>query len=339
MTVVMKDATAPHPSSSSSNSEEEEDRRDRTPRRQQQPERDPPLVRFSATPVGPKCPFGHAVEFALHPGGCVSLRGPSGRGKTTLATVLAGIGAGDGGSRGTRSGGTAATTGLQIDVRCEWDPSIPPGERCGVLFQQTTLLDDLTVAGNLAVALRHHRDRFSTPDARRIRIKQLLDMVGLEYDRDANKRPSELSGGMGRRACLAMQLAQRKRVVVLDEPFTGLDHEAAVGVAKELVRLRLSRNRTALLLISHEPYLTDLVMAEDRTDHNQVVDLTAPPPSSSVVNSSHHHDAGGDPRRRSPAGSGINPSLFGISFGDRFLERLVDYTMYSLPLIALAFVA
>jgi ABC-type transporter Mla maintaining outer membrane lipid asymmetry ATPase subunit MlaF len=42
---------------------------------------------------------------------------------------------------------------IAIDA-CDWDPSIPKGERCGVLFQQTTLLDELTVAGNLQVALR-----------------------------------------------------------------------------------------------------------------------------------------------------------------------------------------
>jgi ABC-type uncharacterized transport system YnjBCD ATPase subunit len=48
---------------------------------------------------------------------------------------------------------------LQIDIdRLAWNPTIPPKERCGVLFQQTTLLDELTVAGNLCVALQTHRD-------------------------------------------------------------------------------------------------------------------------------------------------------------------------------------
>lgn len=291
------------------------------------PEPPRPLVRLSATPRGPRCPFGDAVEFALQPGGCVSLQGASGRGKTTIATVLAGINHGSAATATTTTRQHVLLSKLQIDIQCEWDPSIPPQERCGVLFQQTTLLDDLTVAGNLAVALKLHHDRFATAQERDRKIKHLLDAVGLDYDRDASKRPTELSGGMGRRACLALQLAQKKRVVVLDEPFTGLDYDAACGVAKELVRLRTIQG-TALVLISHEPHLTRLVMdGGSRTgqNNNQVVELTAP--------------LGGSEDGMGKARPHSRPSLFGTSFRDRFLERLVDYTVYSFPLIALAFVA
>jgi ABC-type transporter Mla maintaining outer membrane lipid asymmetry ATPase subunit MlaF len=290
---------------------------------QQQQMASPPgpwLVRVTANPTGPKCPFGTALEFTLRRGGCVCLRGPSGRGKTTIATVLAGV-------AGRGAGRHAVPSKLQMEVRCEWDPSIPFQERCGVLFQQTTLLDDLTVAGNLAVALDHVRH--DDDQARDMKIKQLLDAVGLDYDRDASKRPTELSGGMGRRACLALQLAQQKRVIVLDEPFTGLDYDAAVSVARELVHLRLSRG-TALLLISHEPHLTKLVMDESRTQHNHVVDLT--PPSGTSGGDSN----GGSIQDRHAR---KKPSQFGTKFHDRFLERVVDYTLYSFPLIALAFVA
>ena len=84
---------------------------------------------------------------------------------------------------------------LQLDVTCDWSTTIPTRERCGVLFQQTTLVDELTVAGNLAVALELHDDSFSSANERDLKIKQLLDMVGLEYGKDAHKLPSELSGG------------------------------------------------------------------------------------------------------------------------------------------------
>lgn len=77
---------------------------------------------------------------------------------------------------------------------------------------------------------------------------------------------------MARRASLALQLAQKKRVIVLDEPFTGLDMAAASSVAKELVHLR-RQYKTALLLISHEPTITALVMDSSQTTDNHVVEM------------------------------------------------------------------
>ena len=91
-----------------------------------------------------------------------------------------------------------------------------------MLFQQTTLLDSLTVAGNVAVALEHcpaakaGREKLNEPQ-KRAAIKRLLETVGLDYLRDGRKYPAELSGGMARRASLALQLAQKKHVIVLDE--------------------------------------------------------------------------------------------------------------------------
>jgi ABC-type transporter Mla maintaining outer membrane lipid asymmetry permease subunit MlaE len=166
-----------------------------------------------------------------------------------------------------------------------------------------------------------------------LKLKQLLDAVGLDYDRDAGKRPTELSGGMGRRASLALQLAQHKRVIVLDEPFTGLDYEAAMSVAKELVQLRLLQH-TALLLISHEPHLSKVVMDPEKTKHNQVVELKAPSSSNMTTMMMMNGNNASHSKTKSS-----KPSLFGTTFADRFLERLLDYTCYSFPLIALAFCA
>ena len=213
------------------------------------------MVSLRTRRVGSHCPFGNAsIEFSLVPGGCVWLKGASGRGKTSTALYLADLVP------------TRLLQKLDMSVdELQWDATIPVNERCGVLFQQTTLLDELTVAGNLALALRQHNDVSSSamknkPQQQQQLIKQWLDTVGLSYERDANKRMNELSGGMGRRASLALQLAQRKRVIVLDEPFAGLDHESATAIAKELVHLRRQLG-TALILIAHEWDLAALVLA------------------------------------------------------------------------------
>lgn len=282
------------------------------------------LVTLQARPMGPKAPFGEAIEFSLTPGSCVELKGPSGRGKSTIANVLTGI-------HDAQHQRSILQT-LQLEVECEWNQGIPLRERCGVVFQQTTLLDELTVAGNLAVALKLHQEEeaFASAELRDARIRELLETVGLNYAKDAHKLPSELSGGMGRRVCLALQLAQRKKVIVLDEPFTGLDTESAVSVATELVRLRKSQG-TALLLISHEPHLSKLVHGESdaETRNSSIVELKAP----QSIGTNGNGTPGSSLHRAS------KPSLFGTTFLDRFLERLMDYVFYSLPLILMAFAA
>lgn len=267
-----------------------------------------PLVKLTAIPKGLKCPFGNSkVDIELSKGSCVWLSGDSGLGKTTLSTFLAGLSS------------RAVLDKLDIQIECNWDSSIPISERCGVLFQNTTLLDELTVAGNLCVALQAaHNDAAGNMEHR---IKGLLEMVGLDYQRDANKRPSQLSGGMARRASLALQLAQRKRVIVLDEPFTGLDQTAASSVAKELIHLRKTHG-TALLLISHEPHLAKMVMADF---DNATVLLEQP---------AKQETTGG-----SQSSKPIQPNLSGTTFFQRFLDRLTDYIFWSMPLILLTFLA
>ena len=280
------------------------------------------IVNFQAIPSNEgktrhKCPFGNkSISFSLRPGSCVRIAGNSGAGKTTLVTFLAGL----------SSSSQLAKLGIQVP-QCEWDPSIPKGERCGVLFQQTTLLDSLTIAGNVAAALQFCPSRQKgdhSPHELHANIKRLLDAVGLDYARDANKRPTELSGGMARRASLALQLAQNKRVIILDEPFTGLDRDSAVSVAKELVHLRVTHG-TALIIISHEPDLAALVMDPKLTKDNHVVTLQ--PPIHSYENDNAFHK------------QFTKASLFGTTLFQRFRDDLKDFVIYSLPLIISAFLA
>jgi ABC-type nitrate/sulfonate/bicarbonate transport system ATPase subunit len=271
-----------------------------------------PFVVFSCTRAGPQCPFGNCkVEIQLTRGSCLHLKGASGLGKSTLATFVAGL------------SNQAALRRLGIEPgQCQWREDLPRGERVGALFQQTTLIDTLTVAGNVCAALVSSASSSSAnAEERNRRIKELIEAVGLDFARDAGKRPAELSGGMARRASLALQLAQHKRVIVLDEPFTGLDPAVGASVARELLRLRREQG-TALLLISHEPDLASLVMG-DATLQNMEVTLT-PPPSRAL-------GGGGSTHPR--------PTMFGVRLHERFLWKLTDYLLWSLPLIMLTFVA
>ena len=142
---------------------------------------------------------------------------------------------------------------------------------------------------------------------------------------DANKRPSQLSGGMGRRASLALQLAQRKRVIVLDEPFTGLDYESAKAVAKELVHLRTTYH-TALLLITHEPELAKIVMDPKITKNNEIIELTTP-----LLD--------GNDIKHVSSTKWKTPNLSGTTFIDRFTDKIIDYIGWSTPVILLTFTA
>jgi len=268
------------------------------------------LVQFSASPSGPKCPFGNSVAFALVPGGCVWLQGNSGRGKTTLASILCDI----------LPHRNATLQKLNISVNVKWNETIPTSERCGVLFQQSTLLDELTVGGNLAAALNavHY-----PLDQREQRIKDLLELVGLQYHLDAAKKPTELSGGMSRRASLALQLAQKKHVIFLDEPFTGLDRTVAISIAKELVFLRKVQ-KVAFVLISHEEEYAKMIMLEECSG-NIICPLEEPKQKDASTSTS--------------TDSSSRNIFFGTTFFQRFYAKLVDYLGYSLPLILLAFAA
>jgi ABC-type nitrate/sulfonate/bicarbonate transport system ATPase subunit len=155
------------------------------------------LLSVSIEPLGPDCPLADRhVRFQVAPAQIVWLRGPSGVGKTMSCMHLAGL-----------------STLPCADVRAEWEPTVPERERIGFLFQKGVLIDILSLRENIALALLSVGGDWPTED----RIASSLVAVGLSYEADGHKMPGELSGGMLRRAALAQVLAQRKRLIVLDE--------------------------------------------------------------------------------------------------------------------------
>jgi thiamine transport system ATP-binding protein len=166
-------------------------------------------------------------------GEIVALLGPSGSGKSTLLRVIAGIIVPDSGS-------------VLIDgVDVTRQPTHQRG--VGMVFQDNQLFPHMSVLDNVGFGLKMAgRPR---PDRDRIG-REWLDRVGLSGF--ADRRVTDLSGGEAKRVALARTLAPEPKVVLLDEPLTGLDRELHDRLADELARL-LRASRVTVLLVTHDP--------------------------------------------------------------------------------------
>ena len=164
--------------------------------------------------------------------GC--LVGPSGCGKTTLLRAIAGFVAPCEGTIKLQ-GETVATSAHQL---------APEARRVGMVFQDIALFPHLTVAENIDFGIRRQG-----PAQRRHRIAELLQRVGLPGVGD--RMPHELSGGQQQRVALARALAPRPRLLLLDEPFSGLDAELRESIAREVRDILKAEGITALL-VTHD---------------------------------------------------------------------------------------
>jgi lipooligosaccharide transport system ATP-binding protein len=182
------------------------------------------------------------VDFAVRDGECFGFLGPNGAGKTTTMKMIYGL---------------AAVGGGELRV-LGFDVARQPREvkaRLGVVPQEANLDNDLTVGENLLVQADYHGlGRRAAP----ARAAELLAFAGLEARRDA--RPKELSGGMRQRLLIARALAGGPRLIVLDEPTTGLDPRARQEVWGALDALRA--DGVTLLLTTH--YMEEATRLCDR---------------------------------------------------------------------------
>jgi len=191
-------------------------------------------------------PFGRQVEalcdvsLVVHPGAFVSIVGPSGCGKSTLLKLIAGL-----------EPVTEGTITVD-DERIEG-----PHHLRGMVFQDPTLYPWLTVKRNIALGL----------DARGIdwrqdgEVDEFVKLFGLDGFQDSY--PHQLSGGMAQRVALARALANKPKVLLLDEPLGALDAFTRMQMQAEILKVWRT-HATTMLFVTHDIdeaiFLTDSIV-------------------------------------------------------------------------------
>ena len=174
------------------------------------------------------------VSLQIQPGQVTCLLGPSGCGKSTTLRMIAGVDMQDRGE-------------IYVDgeLICDTVFRVPPERRSiGLMFQDFALFPHLSVGKNVAFGLDGKGPEVQD------RVREMLGRVGLASYIDAY--PHELSGGEQQRVALARALAPKPKIMLMDEPFSGLDNRLRDGIRDETLEL-LKQEDTAVLLVTHEP--------------------------------------------------------------------------------------
>lgn len=179
------------------------------------------------------------TDFEIDANESVALLGSSGCGKSTLLRIIAGL-----------------ETAEQGEVLIEGKPAsrngrllISPHRRgIAMLFQDLALWPNLTVAGNVRLGLSGRK--LSRRESHK-RIEQALEQCGISEL--ANRRPATLSGGQQQRVALARALSMQPKLLLLDEPLSGIDLVTKQDVLKQIASLK-STLGFAIVLVTHDPF-------------------------------------------------------------------------------------
>ncbi len=177
----------------------------------------------------------HNIDLDVPAGTLTAILGASGSGKTTLLRLIVGFIGLDAGT---------ISVGGEVVVAAGLRPVAPDKRGIGYVAQEGALFPHLRVDENVGFGLPRAERRRST------RVVEVLELVGLDRDYRA-RHPHELSGGEQRRVALARALAPRPGLVLLDEPFSGLDASLRVETREAVLRALHDEGSTAVM-VTHD---------------------------------------------------------------------------------------
>jgi phospholipid/cholesterol/gamma-HCH transport system ATP-binding protein len=198
------------------------------------------------------------VSFTLQTGHTKIFLGASGAGKSTILRLILGLLKPD--------SGTIFVNGERVDNMSE-EQLMAVRADLGMVFQEGALFDSLSVRENVGYKLF---EELQWPlDAANKRVAEVLGFIGLAEFID--RMPSELSGGQRRRVAIARAMAAKPRILLYDEPTTGLDPITSITVDEEIIKLRDLENVSSVL-VTHQ--LRDAFYVAEHTAIRQAQQLT-----------------------------------------------------------------
>ena len=207
------------------------------------------LIKNYDTEVGQEIPVLNNLNAEIYDREFVVVVGPSGCGKTTLLLIIAGL-------EPVNSG----------EVYLDGRKVSKPTREMGVIFQETAIFFWRTVIRNAEYGLE--MQGMEKNERRKIAIKY-LEMMNLQDF--INSYPKELSGGMKKRLAIAMVYANNPEVLLMDEPFTGLDYPIKCKLQMELLDIWMKEKKTTIF-VTHD--VEEAMMLADRIlvlDRNKIV--------------------------------------------------------------------
>jgi phospholipid/cholesterol/gamma-HCH transport system ATP-binding protein len=180
----------------------------------------------------------HGINFEVKAGETLVILGGSGSGKSTLLRTLVGLERASSGEIWIKGKNIAAISQTELDeIR----------KKIGMSFQGGALFGSMTVGDNVALPLREHTklEESTIEIIMRLKLEQ-VGLAGFEY-----YRPSQLSGGMKKRAAVARALAMDPEVLFFDEPSAGLDPIIAAGIDQLILELKRAFRMT-IVVVTHE---------------------------------------------------------------------------------------
>ena len=182
------------------------------------------------------------VNIEIAKGEFVAIMGPSGCGKSTLLNTI--------GMLDSPSGGDYIFAGENVAGYSESQLSVIRKKNIGFIFQNFNLIDELTVAENIELALIYHK---IPAIERKSKVAKVMDKVGIAHR--AKHLPSQLSGGQQQRVAVARAVVGDQKMILADEPTGNLD--SAHGQEVMEILQSLNDEGTTIIMVTHSPAHAD----------------------------------------------------------------------------------